>query len=50
MAPGGCRVKTPVGDRDASIEGQLARIAAAFEEALQQRGTENRPVENGHAD
>ncbi len=35
MAPGGCLVRTAAGDRDASIDGQMDRIAAAFEEALQ---------------
>ncbi|GEM_PF-4798215 len=48
VAPGGCRVKTAAGDRDATIDGQLARIASAFEEALQQRGGQASPVEENH--
>ncbi len=50
VAPGGCRVKTAAGDRDATIDGQLARIASAFEEALQQRGEQASPVEKNHED
>lgn len=48
MAPGGCLVKTAAGDRDASIDGQLDRVASAFEELLQQCVHGNSAVEGPH--
>jgi flagellar assembly protein FliH len=45
MVPGGCLVKTVAGDRDASIDGQMDRIADVFEEVLQQRAQANATAE-----
>ncbi len=50
VAPGGCRVRTAAGDRDATVEGRLARIAAAFEEALQRHGAKAMPPEENRDD
>lgn len=48
MAPGGCLVKTAAGDRDASIDGQMDRVAEAFEELLQQCAHGNSAVGGAH--